>query len=71
MHIGAFVWQPVQIMFEAWQAAKQDTDIVPSYQQTQHAWLLSTLPLLVQGLPKDSIAFPNARVCGEGSQRRY
>ena len=45
----------------------QDTDIVPSYKQTQHPWLLSALPPTVQTPCNNSIAFPNASVCGEGA----
>ena len=53
---GAFVWQRVRIRSERWQAARQDTDIVPSYKQTRHVWLLSALPPTVQTPCNHSIA---------------
>ena len=40
--------------------ALHNTEIVPSNQQTLHAWLLKTLPPTVQTPCKHSIAFPNA-----------
>ena len=40
--------------------ALHNTEIVPSNQQTLHAWLLTTLPPTVQTPCKHSIAFPNA-----------
>ena len=41
-------------------AVCSNTGMLPSYKQTQHAWLLSTLPPTVQTPCKNSIAFPNA-----------
>ena len=41
-------------------AALHNTGMLPSYKQTLHAWLLTTLPPTVQTPCKNSIAFPNA-----------
>ena len=45
--------------------ALHNTGMLPSYKQTLHAWLLTTLPPTVQTPCKNSIAFPNASLCGD------
>ena len=39
--------------------------MLPSYKQTLHAWLLTTLPPTVQTPCKNSIALQNASLCGD------
>ena len=49
----------------------QKLQVQTQNKQTQNPWLLSVNLPTVQTPFKNSIAFPNASSCGEGSQRRY
>ena len=68
---GAFTMADGRDMRSEMLHAACSTQNVPCYQQTLHAWLLTTIPPTVQTPCKNSIAFQNASLCGEGSQRRY